>query len=130
VSCAAALANLDVIEEEKLVENSAKVGAHALKELELLEERHLSLDSVDGKGLMIGGEIVKSKMTREPAGDEVLEAILRGMLKRGVLIGRGGLFYNRIRFQPPLCITENEVDRAMEALDSTLSEVERTHDIR
>jgi len=130
VSCAAALANLEVIEEENLIENSAKVGAHALKEMKLLEEKHPFLDCVDGKGLMIGGEIVKSKTTREPAGDEMLDGILRGMLKRGVIIGRGGLFYNRIRFQPPLCITEKEVDRAMEALDSTLTEVERSHGIR
>jgi 4-aminobutyrate aminotransferase-like enzyme len=106
------------------------VGAHALKEMKLLEEKHPFLDCVDGKGLMIGGEIVKSKTTREPAGDEMLDGILRGMLKRGVIIGRGGLFYNRIRFQPPLCITEKEVDRAMEALDSTLTEVERSHGIR
>jgi 4-aminobutyrate aminotransferase-like enzyme len=78
---------------------------------------------------MIGAEVVKSKRTREPAGDPVLEAILRGMLEKGVIIGRGGLFYNRIRFQPPLCITEAEVDRAMDALDSTLSEVEKSFGI-
>jgi 4-aminobutyrate aminotransferase-like enzyme len=129
VSCVAALANLDVLEEEKLVENSARVGAHTLKVMIALEERHPSLDCVDGKGLMIGAEVVKSKRTREPAGDPVLEAILRGMLEKGVIIGRGGLFYNRIRFQPPLCITEAEVDRAMDAIDSTLSEVEKSFGI-
>ena len=78
---------------------------------------------------MIGGEVVLDKRTREPAGDPILDAILRGMLKRGVIIGRGGLHYNRIRFQPPLCITEPEVDFAMDALDSTLSEVEKTFGI-
>jgi 4-aminobutyrate aminotransferase-like enzyme len=130
VSCVAALANLEVLEEEKLIENAAKVGKRALKQMKRLEEKHPSLDAVDGKGLMIGGEVVKSKRTREPASDEVLDAILRGTLKRGVIIGRGGLFYNRIRFQPPLCITEPEVDRAMEAIDETLGEVERAYEIR
>ncbi len=129
VSCAAALANLEVLEDEKLIENSAKVGAHALKEMKRLEEKHSSLDSVDGMGLMIGGEVVKSKKTREPAGDVVLDAILHGMLKRRILIGRGGLYYNRIRFQPPLCITESQVDVAMDALDSALGEVEKTYGI-
>ena len=130
MSCVAALANLEVLEEENLIENAAKVGRHALKELKRLEERHPSLDAVDGKGLMIGAEVVKSKRTREPASDEMLDAILRGTLKRGVIIGRGGLFYNRIRFQPPLCITEPEVDRAMEAIDASLEEVERAYNIK
>ncbi len=126
VSSAAALANLEVLEEEKLIENSANVGAYALKRMKQLEERHPSLDCVDGKGLMIGAEVVMSKNTREPAGDAILDSILRGMLNRGVVIGRGGLFYNRIRFQPPLCITPSEVDVAMDALDATMHDVERT----
>jgi 4-aminobutyrate aminotransferase-like enzyme len=130
VSCAAALANLEVIEEENLVENSARVGRHVLKELKRLENKHPSLDAVDGMGLMVGGEIVLSKRTKDPAGDEVMNAILHGMLERGVIIGRGGLLYNRIRFQPPLTITDEEVDIAIDALDSTLAEVERDFNIR
>ncbi|MDA4111851.1 MAG: aminotransferase class III-fold pyridoxal phosphate-dependent enzyme, partial [Thaumarchaeota archaeon] len=127
VSTAAALATMEVIEEERLVENSEKVGEYALKSMKALEEKHPSLDCVDGKGLMIGAEIVKDKRTREPASDSMMGGILRGMLNRGVLIGRGGLFYNRIRFQPPLCITRQEVDTAIDALDSTLYEVEKLH---
>ncbi len=129
VSTAAAMATLDVLEEEKLVENSASVGEYALRLLKTLEETHPSLDWVDGKGLMIGAEIVKSKRTREPASDSMMEGILKGMLKRGVIIGRGGLYYNRIRFQPPLIITREEVGTAIAALDSTLTEVEKLHNI-
>jgi len=124
LSCAAALASIDAIIEERMPGNAAIAGAHILKRLQEMQQRHPMLDDVQGRGLMIGAEIVKDKKSRTPAPDEVLARIQAEAAKRGVLLGRGGLYYNRIRIQPPLCITSEQAERAVDVFDEALTVAE------
>ena len=126
LSCAAALASIEAIIEEDMPSNAAKVGAYMLKRLEEMQKKHEMLDDVQGRGLMIGAEIVTDKNSRKPAPNEVLNKIQTGAVERGVLFGRGGLYYNRIRIQPPLCLTKDEASKAMDVLDDVLTAVERS----
>jgi 4-aminobutyrate aminotransferase/4-aminobutyrate aminotransferase/(S)-3-amino-2-methylpropionate transaminase len=116
LSCTAAIANIDVILEEKLPQNADKVGNHILKRLRELEKDSKILDAPQGKGLMIGMEVVSDKTRRTPAKDQVLVTMMNESAKRGVIIGRGGLFYNRIRLQPPLSMTMEQADEALDVL--------------
>jgi 4-aminobutyrate aminotransferase-like enzyme len=74
---------------------------------------------------MIGVEVVSDKAKRTPAKDEALVTIMNEAASRGVLVGRGGLFYNRIRFQPPLVITEEQADKALDVFEQAVKIAER-----
>lgn len=126
VSCRAALAAIEVMEEENLVENAADVGSFFKGALLEMSRHHPFLDDVEGKGLLIGAEITLDKTKRTPAGNDILTQILDEALKEKVLIGRGGLYYNRIRFQPPLCFTRKEAERTLEAFEKALSIAEKS----
>jgi 4-aminobutyrate aminotransferase len=119
ISCAAALANLDVIREEKLVENSAARGAELLARLKKLEDGSAGVGEVRGRGLMIGLELVKDRNTKEPAADRA-KAVRATLRERGILVGTGGAYGNVVRLQPPLSITAEEADRAASALEAVL----------
>lgn len=126
VSCRAALAAIEVIEEENLAENAADVGSFFKNALLEMSKHHPFLDDVEGKGLLIGAEITLDKTKRTPAGNDILTQILDEALKEKVLIGRGGLYYNRIRFQPPLCFTRKEAERTLEAFEKALGIAEKS----
>jgi alanine-glyoxylate transaminase/(R)-3-amino-2-methylpropionate-pyruvate transaminase len=123
VCMAAALAVLEVIEEEGLQENALVVGAHFKRGLEELQSRHSMIGDVRGKGLMLGVELVRDRKTKEPATTETA-AVLEETRERGVLVGKGGLAGNVLRIKPPMCITRDDVDFALAVLDRTLSTVE------
>jgi len=119
IACAAALANLDVLREENLVENSARRGDEVLKRLKRLEESSPRVGEVRGRGLMIGLELVKDRKTKDPAPDDA-KAARAALREQGVLVGVGGPFGNVVRFQPPLSITADECDRAASAIEAVL----------
>ena len=123
VSMAAALAVLEVIEEEGLQENALVVGAQFKRGLEELQSRHPTVGDVRGKGLMLGVELVRDRGTKEPATVETA-AVLEEARERGVLVGKGGLDGNVLRIKPPMCITNNDVEFALAVLDRALSTVE------
>lgn len=120
ISCAAALANLEVIREENLVDNSARRGEELMKRLKKLEERAGLVGEVRGRGLMIGLELVKDKKTKEPAPSDA-KAVRATLRERGILVGVGGAYGNVVRLQPPLSITADECDRAASAVEKALS---------
>jgi 4-aminobutyrate aminotransferase len=122
VSCAAAEATLDVIEEEGLVDNAARVGAHLLENLRLVARDSRLIGDVRGLGLMIGVELVKDRATKEPAKEET-EAVMEACFRRGLLVLPCGP--NTIRFSPPLIITAAEADVAGELFAEALAEVEK-----
>jgi alanine-glyoxylate transaminase/(R)-3-amino-2-methylpropionate-pyruvate transaminase len=122
VSMAAGLAVLDVIEEEGLQENARKLGGRFLRGLERLRARHRLVGDVRGMGLMLGVELVADRNSRAPATEETLE-VLEACRKMGVLLGKGGLDGNVLRIKPPLCITSDDVDFALDVLDQALEEV-------
>jgi adenosylmethionine-8-amino-7-oxononanoate aminotransferase len=122
VACAAALANLDIIEGEGLVDNSAKMGTRLLKGLEELRS-HPTVGDVRGLGLIAGVEIVKDKGTKEKfseSGDEI-KTLGDGLLSRNLLTRAASV----ISLSPPLCITEDEVDRIVEIADGAITDMEK-----
>jgi 4-aminobutyrate aminotransferase len=120
VSMAAALATLQVIEDEDLKTNARVVGAYLREKLEALQEKHPLVGDVRGMGLMQGLELVCDRKTKEPAPKAVL-AVFEETKRRRVLIGRGGLYANVIRLSPPLNATKAHVDELVEALDHGLA---------
>jgi len=124
VSCVAALKTLEVVEEEKLIENAARIGSYLKKGLEELKENHEIVGDVRGMGLMLGIEFVKDKKTKEFAPNETL-AVMESTKDDGILLGKGGNEGNVIRIQPPLIMRKEHADKALEALDVACSKVER-----
>jgi 4-aminobutyrate aminotransferase-like enzyme len=95
-----------------------------LKRLAEIQEKSSIVDNAEGIGLMIGMEIVADKQTRNPASNDVLTRIMNEMAAKGVLVGRGGLYYNRIRLEPPLCITKDEADKTLNVFEEVIKEIE------
>src|SRR6185436_14686433 len=100
---------LEVIEKEKLQENSLKQGTRIKQGLEKLKAKHKLIGDVRGKGLMLGIEMVKDHKTKEPAKAECAE-VLEYAREMGLLLGKGGLWGQTIRFAPPMCITSADAD--------------------
>ncbi|KPV61564.1 MAG: Glutamate-1-semialdehyde 2,1-aminomutase [Candidatus Bathyarchaeota archaeon BA1] len=122
VACAAALAVIDVIKDENLLENAAKEGNNILKRLEELEGRCEIVGDARGKGLMIGVEIVEDKEGKRPAPERAKEIMLR-CWRRGLVIITCGP--STIRIAPPLNITRELIDTSMEIFEDVVLEVEK-----
>ncbi len=120
VSAKAALANLEVMLMDKLPEKASEVGRYLIDKLNELKERYSLIGDVRGKGLMVGIELILDK-NKTPASD-VAGRIRHRALEEGLLIGKGGIYGNVIRFQPPLIITKTEIDEALSILDKVLDE--------
>jgi 4-aminobutyrate aminotransferase-like enzyme len=120
VSMAAALAVIRVIEEEDLRTNAATVGAYLREKLEGLKEKYPLIGDVRGLGLMQAIELVKDRETKEPDPQSVLR-VFEETKRRGVLVGKGGLYANVIRTGLMLNSTKDTVDELIEALDAAFS---------
>jgi alanine-glyoxylate transaminase/(R)-3-amino-2-methylpropionate-pyruvate transaminase len=122
VVCAQGSAVLDVIERERLQENSLKIGNKILAGLNGLKERHNLSGDVRGKGLLLGIELVKDRESKEPAGGECAQ-VLENCKNMGLLLGKGGLWGQTIRFSPPMCVNEQDADFLIEVLDRAFAEL-------
>lgn len=122
VSCAAALATLEVIESERLCERSADLGRWLLAQFESLADRHALIGDVRGRGLMIGVELVSNRSEKVPSPEAAMK-VKAQLRERGVLIGVGGFYGNVLRFQPPLVVEPGQLEFALEALDGLLSSI-------
>jgi 4-aminobutyrate aminotransferase-like enzyme len=116
VATTAALANLNFIATHNLRENALRVGQYLMNRLLELSERYPVIGDVRGLGLMIAVELVRDRQTREPAPD-ILARVQNEAKRRGLIIGRGGLFANVIRICPPLIVSERDVDDAVRIMD-------------
>lgn len=121
IGCAAGVASLTVIEEEHLVEKSEKLGSHFLRRLKEFADRHELIGDVRGKGLMIGVELVEDRETKTPAA-KATEHIVDQALKKGVYYASGGRYGNVLKISPPLVVTKEQIDFALEVLDEALKE--------
>ena len=123
---AAALENMRIIEAEKLVENSRRVGEHLLAGLKRLQGRHEVIGDVRGKGLFAGAELVASRAGREPAPEARVQAVVANCMRRGVIIGATNRslagFNNTLLLAPPLICTKRDADRILDAMDKALGE--------
>ena len=120
VSCAAASAVLDVIEDEGLVGHAERVGAHARRGLEALAERHACIGDVRGAGLFFGAELVRDRATRTPAPELAARAV-DAMRERGVLMGRIGIHQNTLKIRPPMPFAREHADLMLATLDDVLA---------
>ncbi|MCT4605115.1 MAG: aspartate aminotransferase family protein [Marinisporobacter sp.] len=118
VSSSTALAVLDYIEKHDLCENVKKLGNRLKEGLISLQEKYPIIHDVRGIGLMLGAELLKEN--KEPATKET-DFILEELKNRGILLGKNGIERNVLAFQPPLVISEEDVDFLLENLDQVLS---------
>ena len=122
VCIAAALATLDVIEKEGLLANSAEVGNHMRKRMEDWPSKYRIVGDVRGRGLMIGVDIVKDPNTKEYA-PELRDRIVEQAFERGILfLGAGP---SAVRISPPLIVTKEEADTAIDALEESIELVNK-----
>ena len=122
VCMAAGSAVLDVIDDEGLQEHSRIVGGRLKAGLKKLMSDHKLVGDVRGMGLMLGMELVRDRSTKVPAKTETLE-LLEATRDMGVLVGKGGIDGNVIRVKPPMCITAEDADFAVEVLHQGLSSI-------
>jgi len=113
---------LEVIERENLQENSLKLGAHILAGLQKLKARHKVIGDVRGQGLMLGIEFVKDQATKQPGREECAQAV-ENARELGLLLGKGGLWGQTVRFAPPMCITEEDADFLLAVLDEAIGSI-------
>jgi 4-aminobutyrate aminotransferase-like enzyme len=122
VTSVAAKATIELIEEDRLMDNAATVGGYYRQQLESLQQKHELIGDVRGMGLMQALELVKDRATKEPA-PEATNKFMEECRKRGLLIGKGGLFANVIRTSPPLNISKADVDEAIGIMDQSLAAI-------
>ncbi len=119
VSCAAAMAVLDVIEDEGLKENARNVGAYARDGLRKLAEKHDCIGDVRGYGLFFGAELVTDRTTKAPASGHAIR-VANEMSRRGVLLNKLGVHYNTLKIRPPMTFGTAHADFMLETLAATL----------
>ena len=123
VASAAALKNIEIMENEGMVANAAKQGAYLLDGLKELKDKYLMIGDVRGLGLFCGIEIVADRETKEyfPASADLANRITQGFAENGLLL-RGG---DRMNVAPPLCITSSEVDELITIMDKVFDQVSK-----
>jgi 4-aminobutyrate aminotransferase / (S)-3-amino-2-methylpropionate transaminase / 5-aminovalerate transaminase len=126
LASAAGLGAVEAIIEDKLVENSARVGAVMLAALKKLQEKYRFIGDVRGRGLMIGVEMVADRKTKAPLDKKITRALFHEALERGLVT----MSYSHvIRINPPLVITEDEALRGVDILDQSFAAIARRFDL-
>ena len=120
VTAVAARATIKVIEQEHLLEHVNTVGSYFRERLEQLREKYPLIGEVRGKGLMQALELVKDRVTKQPA-PQATAQLLERTREQGLLVGKGGLYGNVIRLSPMLNIPKSDVDQAVTMLDKALA---------
>jgi 4-aminobutyrate aminotransferase len=121
VAVEAALATLEVISSEKLVENAVKMGGVAMKRLEEMKEKNEMVGDVRGKGLFIGVEIVKNKKSKE-RGVREAQAVVRECFKDGLILILAGT--NTLRVVPPLNVAREELEEGLDVMEGAIARVD------
>lgn len=122
---AAGLAVVEVIEEEGLVEQARLRGEYLMARLRELQDRYEQIGEIRGKGLLVGLELVEDRATKKPA-EKLGEAVSDECLNRGLsmnIVRSVGMMANCFRMAPPLSITEEEIDTAVQIIEDSLKSV-------
>ena len=119
VSMATGIAVLDVIQQEELQQHALEVGNHLMNGLKELMKRHSIIGDVRGHGLFIGAELVKDRITKEPAVPEI-DDIVEQMRDRGFLLSTDGPLYNVLKIKPPIVFSKKNADDMVRNLDEVL----------
>jgi 4-aminobutyrate aminotransferase/(S)-3-amino-2-methylpropionate transaminase len=118
---------LKTIANENLVENSRRIGALLLRRLQELQEKYEFIGDVRGRGLLIGLDLVRDRITKEPLSRKLTEVIFKEALRRGLLMMG---YFPRIRINPPLVITEEQAMAGAEILDEVFTGIRDHYDWR
>ena len=121
VAAAAALAVLDKIEAEGLLERSRAIGDRVAGRFAAMQERFAAVGDARGRGAMRAIELVADRDTKEPIGGDAMNAIARGALERGVIVLTAGTYNNVVRLLPPLTIDEDLLDDGLDQLEEALA---------
>jgi len=121
VCCAAGLAVLDVIQEERLQDNAARVGKYLCEQFNLLKLEHALIGDVRGRGLFLGIEFVRSPATLEPATQETSQICSRMKSEHRILMSIDGPHDNVLVMKPPMCFSQSDADRVISAMGKILS---------
>jgi 4-aminobutyrate aminotransferase len=122
-SCAVARTNIELL-QDGLIDRTAELGDYTMAKLRDIAKERENIGDVRGKGLGIGIELVKNRDTKEPLQFDEIGRIVLALRDRGVLILPSGRYGNVLRFIPPLVITKDHVDKALEIIAEVLKEVE------
>lgn len=126
-ACAAALANLDIIEGERLAERAHEMGGYFLQRLHEALESLPAVGDIRGRGLLIGVELVRDRATRAPMDGQTMGSVVSEALERGVIISKssytGRHLSNTITLSPPLVITREEIDRVVSTLRDIIGSI-------
>jgi 4-aminobutyrate aminotransferase-like enzyme len=122
VATTAAKAVLDYIEEEKLLINTAEVGAYLREKLLELKDKHQLIGDVRGMGLLQSLELVEDRVSKTPA-VRATAAMMEACRENRILLGKGGIFGNVLRMSPPMNIAKSDVDQFSKALDEAFTHV-------
>ncbi len=122
VSCAAALATLQTIETNHLVTRAQEIGAQVKQRLTRLQKQCRWIGDARGLGAMVGMELVKSRISKEPF-PELAAKVIKTCAERGLIILSAGVYSNIIRTLMPLCMTPHQVDEGLDVLSSTLRDL-------
>lgn len=120
VSCAVGMAVLDVLEQEKLMENALNVGEYLRDQLRARQARHDLIGDVRGRGLFTGVELVTERQAKTPASREA-GRVVNAMRHNGVLISRIGPHDNVLKIRPPMPFSRGDADRLLSVLDDVLA---------
>jgi len=122
VSCAAAMATLEVLENENLMANADDSGAYARQRLDALAQKYDCIGDVRGSGLFFGAELVKDRETKEPDAD-LANRVANAMRREGILLNRASIHDNTLKVRPPMPFTRAEADFLAETLDRVMGEL-------
>ncbi|HVA56275.1 MAG: aminotransferase class III-fold pyridoxal phosphate-dependent enzyme [Gemmatimonadaceae bacterium] len=122
VSCAVGLAVLDVMRDEGLQDHARRVGERLLAGLRPLADRYELVGDVRGSGLFLGVELVRDRVTLEPAAAEAAYVANR-LRERGILLGTDGPYHNVVKIRPPMPFDEHDADLLVEEVDQVLREL-------
>jgi taurine-pyruvate aminotransferase len=124
---AAALENMRIIEDEKLLDNTNAMGERLERNLLALMDKHAAIGDVRGKGLFWGAELVADRQTREPVGEKKAQAVVADCMAQGVIIGATNRslpgLNNTLCLSPALIATPDDIDQITEAIDKALARV-------
>ena len=121
VSCAAAMAVLDELEDRDLQANAARIGKLAAARLRALAERYEVIGDVRQSGMVFGAEFVLDRATKAPASD-FAKRVINAMRHRGVILSTLGRHKNTLKIRPPMPFDETHLDLLIDTLDSVLAE--------
>jgi taurine-pyruvate aminotransferase len=114
---AAAIENMNIIEEENLLENTLAMGDRMMANLRNLSDKHKVIGDVRGAGLFCGAELVSDRNDKTPADEKLVQAVVADCMAQGIIIGA------TLCFSPALIATPDDIDAITEAVDIALTKV-------